>query len=391
MTTLDSRARTAIARGWSLTLGAGGLVALALIAWAVAEAPKEGPWDGDLTQLPALLSWLASGISEPQFYTSAAASVGLLGGGLLAHLARRGALPWAGFVQACGTGIWPAVAGSALASMVIGNLVWGWTLGAAAWQPLFVPLVSVAPAMVVLYGPGRGAGVTAAVLGGLLTPPLAALAVDRVCGPLDLPAVVGVTGGMGVGGLIAFWIARHLPWLPAPGTWRATTELPTAPAARVGSGPWVLRRALADFSEAQFFGNEWASAALLVGALIAYVADPTGLFYGSGLFTALLASQVLTALTGVLVWRRKWQALAFYPTFVPVVSVAPAAVLAFGGSAPAVVLGALLGALVAPPLAAAISARLPGDFHPFIGNVLSMSLSTAAIVPALHLVPGMAS
>ena len=390
MTTLDSRTRTAIARGWSLTLGAGGLVVLVVIAWPLAQAPAVGPWDGNPTHLRALLSWLAGGISEPQFYTSAAASAGLLGGGLLAHLARRGALPWAGFVQACGTGIWPAVAGSALASMVIGNLAWGWTLGAAAWQPLFVPLVSVAPAMVVLYGPGRGAVVTAAVLGGLLTPPLAVLAVDRVCGPLDLPAVVGVTGGMGVGGLIAFAIARHLPWLPAAGAWRST-EAPASPRVRVGSGPWILRRALADFSEAQFFGNEWASAAMILGALAAYVADDVGLFYGSGLFVALLAAQVLTALTGVVVWRRRWQELGFYPTFVPVVSVAPAAVLTFGASIPAVVLAALLGALVGPPVAAAISARLPGDVHPFVGNVLSMSLSTAAVVPVLHLVPGMAS
>jgi hypothetical protein len=391
MTTLDSRARSAAARGWSVALGTGAIVSLAALAWAMARAPQHRSWDGDVTDLPALLRWLASGISEPQFYTSAAASVGLLGGGLLAHLARRSASPWAGFVQACGTGIWPAVAGSALASMVMGNLVWGWTLGAAAWQPLFVPLVSVAPAMVVLYGPDRRTVTTAAVLGGLLTPPLAVLAVEQVCGPLDLPAVVGVTGGMGVGGLVAFTIARHLPWLPGAGAWRSTTEAPAAPRMRVGSGPWVLRRALADFSEAQFFGNEWASAAMVLGALVAYAADETGLFYGSGLFVALLASQVLTALTGVVVWRRKWQELGFYPTFVPVVSVAPAAVLTFGGSLPAVVVGALLGALIGPPVAASISSRLPADFHPFIGNVLSMSVSTAAIVPVLHLVPGIAT
>ena len=43
-----------------------------------------------------------------------------------------------------------------------------------------------------------------------------------------------------------------------------------ARSAAADSGPlWVLRRALADLSEAQFFGNEWASAALLVGAFVA--------------------------------------------------------------------------------------------------------------------------
>jgi hypothetical protein len=53
--------------------------------------------------------------------------------------------------------------------------------------------------------------------------------------------------------------------------------------------------------------------------------------------------------------------------------------------------GALAGALVAPPLAATISRCLPADFHPFVGNVASMSFSTVLIVPLLELVPGIVS
>jgi hypothetical protein len=47
--------------------------------------------------------------------------------------------------------------------------------------------------------------------------------------------------------------------------------------------------------------------------------------------------------------------------------------------------------LIAPPVAAAISARLPKTFHPFIGNVASMSICTALIVPPLGLLPGFSS
>jgi MFS transporter, ENTS family, enterobactin (siderophore) exporter len=106
---------------------------------------------------------------------------------------------------------------------------------------------------------------------------------------------------------------------------------------------------------------------------------------------AVLASQTVTALAGVLIWRRRWQELGFYPTFVPVVSVAPATVLTFGGTPQSVIAGALAGALIAPPAAAAISRRLPAYFHPFIGNVASMTVSTAVIVSFLHLIPGVAS
>ena len=138
-------------------------------------------------------------------------------------------------------------------------------------------------------------------------------------------------------------------------------------------------------------GAAQASAALILGAVVAHLAHPSGTSYGSGLFPAVLASQVLTAVVGVALWRRRWQARGFYPTFVPVVSVAPATVLTFDGTTHAVLAGALAGALIAPPVAAAISARLPAHVHPFTGNVASMSLCTGLTVAVLRLMPGFAS
>ena len=43
----------------------------------------------------------------------------------------------------------------------------------------------------------------------------------------------------------------------------------------------------------------------------------------------------------------------------------------------------LLGALIAPPLACGIAQRLPNYMHPYIGNVLSMAISTLLIVPVI--------
>jgi ENTS family enterobactin (siderophore) exporter len=369
-------------------LGAGlaGVLLAALVGWTFTRVSASQPWSGDYTDIGQLTSWLIGSISDPQFYAVAPAGALLLVGGLVGHVAYRRSWRWQGFVQACGTGLWPWAAGSALVSLLLGNLAWGWTLAPGNWQPLFVPLVSVAPAIVVLYGPGWRVGLSAAVLGALLTPPIAILAVERLCIPLDLPPVVGATAGMWLGAILAFWLCSRLTWMPTPGTSR--TQPDPAPAHVL---LWVPRRALADFSEAQFFGNEWASAALILGAVVAHLIDPAGTAYGSGLFPAVLAAQVITAVVGVVTWRKRWQTRGFYPTFVPIVSVAPATVLAFDGTVQAVVVGALAGALIAPPVAAAISARLPTTFHPFIGNVVSMSICTALIVPVLRLVPGFTS
>lgn len=228
MANLHSRWGTTNRRKYtSLVSVLGGTLVIALAAWPVTSATRNktlAAWDGSYTDLPGLAGWLVASVSEPQFYATASASVCLVIGGFLAHLAHRASWPWQGFVQACGTGIWPSVAGAALTSLFLGNLAWGWTLMPGVWQPLFVPVVSVAPAMVVLYGPGWRVASTAAVLGALLTPPAAVLLVDQVCQPLDLPPVVGATGGMAMGAVVAFWLCRNLPWMPTPGAWRSRRQ-----------------------------------------------------------------------------------------------------------------------------------------------------------------------
>jgi len=120
---------------------------------------------------------------------------------------------------------------------------------------------------------------------------------------------------------------------------------------------------------------------LLAGVLVAYALNPISPAYGSGLVLPLIAAQALTSALGVAIWRKQWKKRGWYPTYVPLVSVVPAAVLTHGGSWTVIGSSALLGALIAPPLACAIAGRLPTHFHPYIGNVTSMALSTLMIVP----------
>ena len=96
------------------------------------------------------------------------------------------------------------------------------------------------------------------------------------------------------------------------------------------------------------------------GVLLATALNALSPAYGSGLLAEILTAQALAAAIGVVVWRRQWIAKGWYPTYIPVVSVAPAAVLAYGGTATAIVGGALLGALLGPPLAAALSPSAQG-------------------------------
>ncbi|SEQ33292.1 hypothetical protein SAMN04488583_2358 [Mycobacterium sp. 88mf] len=342
-------------------------------------------WSGSLRTVSPILNVIASAASEPNFYSSALAGVGVLAGGAFAHWRQMRRQSWRGFAQACGSGLWVPMLASALLGVAVGNLAWGWTLASGAWQPLFAPFVSVSPTVVLMFGADVKTVLTGGMLGGVVTPPLSVFGASVVCPELGVPPVVGVTGGMAVAAVVAFTVCRRLPWLPE--LVRRDAE-PTPAVAEKYGATWVLRRSLADFSEAQFFGSEWASLGLIAGAVVAYLLNPATPAYGSGLLPQILAAQAITAIVGVVLWRRRWARSPFYPTFVPIVSVAPARVLTYGGTPASVLAGALLGAAVGPPVAAAISARLPAHFHPFIGNVTAMAVVTSLIVPPLQLLPG---
>lgn len=331
----------------------------------------------------ARLRWIVGDISEVAFYKHELPAIGLLLGAALAHWAHRTGRAWQGFAICYGTGLWPWLVTSSLLGLVFSHVLWGWTLSASTWQPTFVAFVSLPAAMVLLFGGGWKVAINGALLGALLVTPASLLLVNYLCYPFGLPVVIGNVGGMAVASVLAFMLCRRFAGLvrstppvdappPAPVVERATPHH--------GIG-WTLRRVLADFSEAPFFGNELASLGLLLGVLAAYLLSPAGPAYGSQLVLEMVGGQALASLIGVLLWRRQWMQRGWYPTYIPIVSVVPAAVLTLGGTWEVVVLSAGLGAVMAPPLAVAISQRLPSYLHGYIGNVLSMAACTLMILP----------
>ncbi len=341
-------------------------------AHMVSSLPDPGAW----------LRWVIGDISEVAFYKHEFASIGLLAGAYLAYWANRTGKVWQGFSICYGTGLWPWLITSSLLGLLLSNMLWGWTVTADSWQPTFAAFVSLPAAMVLMFGAGWKVTINGAIMGALLVTPMCLLIVNYVCVPLGLPVVIGNVSGMAVASVVAFLLCRYLPSLVKSGQSRKPLEPPPA----VGKAPdygvvWSLRRVLADFSEAPFFGNEWASLGLIAGALLAFTLNPMSPAYGSGLLPQLIGAQALTSAIGVVIWRQQWIRRGWYPTYVPLVSVVPAAVLTYGGTWPVIVSSALLGALIAPPLACALAKRLPPDMHGFIGNVLSMAMSTVLIIP----------
>ncbi|MGN8252317.1 hypothetical protein [Pseudomonas sp. SMV7] len=361
------------------------MVLFASLLLMLVASLAHGQWP-DYSQLAATLDqplsrlrWIVGDISEVAFYKHELPALGLLLGACLAHWAHVHGYRWQGFAICYGSGLWPWVFTSSLLGLLLSQALWGWTLASGTWQPTFVAFVSLPAAMVLLFGPGWRVTLSGALLGALLVTPASLLMVNYLCYPLQLPLVVGNVSGMALASLVAFLLCRRFP------SWVRCSHVPAAPKPAAPQHDygvvWTLRRVLADFSEAPFFGNELASLGLLLGVLLAYLLAPAAPAYGSLLLIPMVAGQALASLVGVLLWRGQWQARGWYPTYIPIVSIVPAAVLTHGGSWQVVVGSAVLGALVAPPLAAAITQRLPAYMHGYIGNVLSMAISTLGIVP----------
>ncbi|WP_416403823.1 hypothetical protein [Arthrobacter sp. LFS091] len=355
------------------------------------QSPYVGPgysgWAQAAADSPAAAArWFLGDMTEPLFYKSDLAALGLLAGAGLARWVgrRQGRV---GRRESLG----PWILASASLSLLLSNVAFGWLLD-DGWQPTFVPFVCVAPAVVILYGAGWQTCLTGAVLGAATVTPLALIFIPILANPLGLPPVVANVLAMSGGSILSFLVARRLPWLvlrerePDLG---AERNLPASGfnQSLLGEALWAARRVIRDFTETHFIAKGFASVGMLSGAVVAHVLNPGLPSYGSGLLPHILFAQALTSAIGVVLWRGWYLDGGWAATYASVVSVAPAAVLATGGSFFGVVGGAILGAVLAPPLARVFSAKLPADFHPVVGNTAAMAVSTAVAVPLLGLLP----
>lgn len=347
---------------------------------------KEAP-----TNLLYRIYWFFGDFVEAQFHKSLLAGIGVLLFGLLAWTLASNRSKWAGFSICYGTGLWPWVAGASLLGLFLSDFAFdfvgilgtprGMELG---WIPTFVPAVSIPAAVIFVYGGNWRNLLTGSILGGLLGFPIAYFVIDKMLAPAGMPFVIGNVTGMWLGGIITLEICRQLPWMKAV----AAPGAPKQPDLDKSSPTWFIRRVVADFTEANFFGNEVASAGLLLGSVLSWFIGSKHPAYGSGLLPQMIVGQVLASAIGIYLYFHKWEELGWYPTFVPVVSITPAIVLTYGGSWQSIVFGAVLGAVVGPPVAQMILDRLPNKWHPLIANTFSMALCTALIAWVLQYMPG---
>jgi len=221
--------------------------------------------------------------------------------------------------------------------------------------------------------------------------PVAFWFMTRIIPVLEIPSVVGSVFTMAITEIIALEVCKVLPWMKSNGLKKVISDTSSTSAderlKQMSKPSWFIRRVFADFSEAQFYGNEFAGLMIIAGVCMDWVFNAGHPAYGSGAVPAIILSQFVGSATGVFLYFNRYVENGGYATFIPVVSVGPACVLSLGATLPVALTAGFLGGISGSPVADYLVKRLPDGLHPTIGNVTAMGICTTIVYVIMKALP----
>lgn len=370
----------------TLAIGAGCYFIFPLIGGAGTALSYDNIINGITSDFTKQIYWFFMNFTEPNFFAGIFAGIFVIIGGFVAWRLSMKNSKYSGFDICYGSSsMWPWVLASQVISLTLSIFVFkyiNWfNVDGTTWIPTFIAVVGAPPSVVLLYGPSIPALLTASVLGGLMCAPIAYWLGNTLIPMLGVPGVVANVLAMAISGIIICFVVKKLTFIkkvPVPNH----RKTPCKPE-NVYSASWSIRRALAEFSEPHFYGNEIASLFLLLGVVIDCIMSKNMLGYGSQAIGAILLSQFVGAGIGIFLYASKFENGGWYGTYVPVVSVGPACVLMFGATMPVAILAGVLGGVIGAPVAEFFSGKMPDGVHGTNANVLSMALCTSVVAIVL--------
>lgn len=173
----------------------------------VAVKPVEPPKDAKPDDVYSA-SWLVrrsiADFTEPLFYGSDVAGIFLLIGVVLDCTLNRG-------LSVYGAGVMPALVLSELVAAGLGVFLYAGRWEDKGWYATYVPVVSSAPACVLMFGGGLDIALFSAVLGAVIGAPLAEYVGDHM--PSYVPGTVANVTAMAITTVITCICIQSLPFL----------------------------------------------------------------------------------------------------------------------------------------------------------------------------------
>ena len=387
------------------------MIALALLCygWSFIQKPNvaiissydEMLADAAKGNIGAKLAWMFGDWGDPAYQKTALGGILMIFGAFLATVLdkKKGKTV---FGVCYGSGLFWRVLIAQILAALISNFLYQniFRTQDIAFVPTFIPIVSITPGLVLIYGGEWRKVITAALFGGLIGCPFAYFMFKNFVQPWGLIGAVAWVTPMIVGGFISFETCKFLPWMAKQASDPPVEPKPTDAAACAlpkMNNSWFVKRVFADFSEANFYGSEVAGLFFIIGGIVSIYLNPHNPGYGDGnIYLVFLSSQILASSIGVFLYWHRYFELGWYPTFVPVVTMGPTfvimyyakAVETYGIGFHVVLTGALIGGIFMPPVANWVARGLPSHHHPYIGAVSSMFICCIVMISIFNFVPG---
>ncbi|MDO5717382.1 MAG: hypothetical protein Q4P34_00225 [Tissierellia bacterium] len=343
----------------------------------------------------AKIIWMIKDFSEGQFYGGLFAGLGLILGGCVAWFLDVKRSKLRGFSITYGLNIWPWILLSQILALSFSvfalkylNLIDGVNF---SWLPTFLLLVGAPQAVLCVFGPSISALITGVLLASFLSLPIANFVGNYIMVPIGMPQTIANYIALALSITLTLQVCKLAPWIKKtahPVIRENHVELTEEQKYDLLKSPlYLIRRSLADFTDCYFYGNEWPSLFLIIGALIDWLINFEHGMGGAGVFPAILLSQLVSGGLGVFLYGRKHLEYGWYPTYVPVVSIGPFCVLTFGTGLHVVFFAGILGGIIGAPFAELLNRNLPDDMHGVIPNVLAMAITTMTVISVMRALP----
>lgn len=326
--------------------------------------------------------------TEGEFYGGIFTTLFLIIGACLAWFLYKKNSKWQGFGITAGSGTWPWVFASQVLSLFLTVYVFDFVRFFSEdvmWLPTFIVVVGTPPALTIVYGPGWRKLFTISILSSVFTFPFAHWMNQYIMPTLHIPGMVSNIATMALVGFVVSIICHQLPWMK-PSTAKIALERANLPMRQEDTETflWSIRRTLADFSEAWFYGNELIGVFVIVGVITDWLININHITNGSGLVPEILMGQMIASSVGILLYRKRYAEDGWYPTFMPLVSTVPGMILMMGGGIWISLATGVLSGIMAAPVGSYLAKRLPSYMPGAVGFVSGMTIVTILVSAILN-------
>ena len=339
--------------------------------------------------------WMIKDFSEGQFFGGLFAGIGVISGGIIGWILDIKKSKYRGSDIVFGLNIFPWILASQIITMVFSvyvlkylNFIDGSTYH---WAPTFLLIVGVPQAVLCIFGPSLKNLIVGCLLGAFTTVPMANFIGYSIIDKIGMPVTISNYIALALSILFALQACKMLPFMKQerfPIIAENIMDLDEDEKYKKLKDPkFIISKTLTSFTDCLYYGNEWPTIFLIIGAVTDWVINVEHGMVGAKVFPAILFAQLMSGAIGAFLYGYKYIEKGWYPTYVPVVSICPFCVLVFGPTLPVIIFSSIIGGIIGAPFAELLGRNLPEHIHGVIPNVLAMAITTMSVIAIMRGLP----